>query len=255
MEYSYTFPSNFKTLFTRFAEAKGCAFLSELINRSTIKHQDLGYAYYIGIRGSFWNSHAIDVELWSPNKDIEILKQYKTELISIFNKSLDPSTTGLIIHDILFLEKTEIDVKLPEEEDLILATLRPEILRLVEEGKPVLALDRLHTFTTTFLRKICERNNISVTTKSGKYLPIHSLLGQLCTRYDETNAFESDFTLISLRMSISLLEKFNEIRNNQSYAHSNIVLNKNEAKLVLEIVSSIMNFLDTIQPDHSTYVW
>lgn len=49
MEYSYTFPSHFKTLFTRFAEAKGYSFLSDLINRSTIKHQDLGYAYYIRI--------------------------------------------------------------------------------------------------------------------------------------------------------------------------------------------------------------
>ena len=47
-------------------------------------------------------------------------------------------------------------------------------------------------------------------------------------------------------MSISLFEKFNEIRNNKSYAHDNEVLDNDEAEYVVAIIIAMLNLLKKI---------
>ena len=52
--------------------------------------------------------------------------------------------------------------------------------------------------------------------------------------YKETGQFESTFTLLKIQNSISLFDKFNEIRNTQSYAHDNELLNDIEATFAVK---------------------
>lgn len=44
----------------------------------------------------------------------------------------------------------------------------------MDRGNPEAALDRLHTFTTNFIREICAKNSIDL----NRDKPLHSLLGE-----------------------------------------------------------------------------
>ena len=46
-----------------------------------------------------------------------------------------------------------------------------------------------------------------------------------------------------LKSSISTLEAFNHVRNNQSLAHDNVLLNYDEALLIFNHVSASIRFL------------
>jgi hypothetical protein len=50
-----------------------------------------------------------------------------------------------------------------------------------------------------------------------------------------------------LKSSISTLEAFSDVRNNQSLAHDNPILNYDEALLIFNHVASSIRFLSAIQ--------
>ncbi|UNT96723.1 abortive infection family protein [Allobaculum mucilyticum] len=252
MSYNYNFPEDFKALFAKYAKAMKMEIFLEPIKRCEIKHRDVGYAYYAGICG-YWDFHAIDVDIFGAETDLEIIEDNKPNFVQVFNRALDPETTGLVSREFLFLPHDKPTINLPEKPDPTLETLRPEITALIEEGKPTLALDRLHTFTTKFLRTICDDSQIPIKKSNGDYLPLHSVMGRLCNHYEENNLIESEFSLRALKSSISLLEAFNDIRNNKSYAHDNPVLNKVESEFVVEIVSSVLNLLNAVKPEPPTW--
>lgn len=52
------------------------------------------------------------------------------------------------------------------------------------------------------------------------------------------------------KTKISILESFNNVRNNQSFAHDNPILNYNESILIFNNVSSSIRFIESIEePD------
>ena len=53
-----------------------------------------------------------------------------------------------------------------------------------------------------------------------------------------------------LKSSISVLDSFNDVRNNRSLAHDNPVLNRNESLLIFQHVTNIIRFIWTIDQDH-----
>ena len=52
-----------------------------------------------------------------------------------------------------------------------------------------------------------------------------------------------------LKSSISVLEAFNNVRNNQSFAHDNPLLNYNESILILNNVSNTIKFIESVEKD------
>jgi hypothetical protein len=50
-----------------------------------------------------------------------------------------------------------------------------------------------------------------------------------------------------LKSPISVLDAFNDVRNNQSFAHDNPILNKNEAVLIFNDISNTLRFVDSIE--------
>ena len=59
--------------------------------------------------------------------------------------------------------------------------------------------------------------------------------------------FQSDFAEQALKMSISTFEKYNSIRNTQSYAHDNAVLNKAEATYVVTVVTATLTLIHKVE--------
>ena len=139
------------------------------------------------------------------------------------------------------------NIPLPEYYGDNSKVLHQEIQEKLYQKQPELALDRLHTFATSFLRKICDKYKIDTVNQKDENLPLHNLIGSLVKKYEKENLL-SDFSIRALKMSISIFEKYNDIRNDQSYAHDNEkILNKNEAQFAVTVIINLLNFIDSIE--------
>lgn len=59
----------------------------------------------------------------------------------------------------------------------------------------------------------------------------------------------SEFAVEAIQNSIMLFDRFNAIRNNQSYAHDNEVLGKAEADFVVRAMANVITFISQVE-DH-----
>lgn len=117
------------------------------------------------------------------------------------------------------------------------------VLDLIEKNEFVAGLDRLHTFVTGFLRSLCEKRTLQV--DRGK--PLHSLFGQYVRALHEGGHIQSKMVVSILRSLNGPLEAFNDVRNNQSLAHDNDLLNHEEAILIFNHVTSAVRFLRDLE--------
>lgn len=143
------------------------------------------------------------------------------------------------------LSSADIHLPFPVSEQL--SILQSDINRALSAGNPELCLDRLHTFTSEYLRLICEAHRIPTVNEKGEHYPLNSIVGGLQKYYRTNNLVQSEFSLIALRNSIDLFSKYNGVRNDQSFAHPNAVLNKAEAAYVVQIVSSTLTLIEQIE--------
>lgn len=138
-------------------------------------------------------------------------------------------------------------IELPESKEETLQTLLEDINSSLSRNQPTLVLDRLHTFSTKYLRQICLDKGIVVTDPKGIFLPLHSLAGMLRKHYESSNEFQSEFTVLAIQNNIQLFDKFNSIRNNQSYAHDNQVLSNIEADFAIKAMANVLVFIDKVE--------
>jgi len=121
--------------------------------------------------------------------------------------------------------------------------LAESIRESIKKNEPGKALDRLHTFTIKYVRQLCDNHQVSY----NKETPLHSLFGGYVKKLVKDGLVESTMTERILKSSISVLEAFNGVRNNQSFAHDNEILNYNESILIFNNVSNVIRFLETIE--------
>ena len=76
---------------------------------------------------------------------------------------------------------------------------------------------------------------------------MQSLVGRLKNWYAENHYFDSDFSVVAIQNTINIFDKYNAIRNDQSAAHPNEVLNKAEAMYTVRIVAETLTFIDKIE--------
>jgi hypothetical protein len=116
------------------------------------------------------------------------------------------------------------------------------VLNCINNNDPESGLDRLHTFTVAFMRSLCERHGIKIERDE----PLHSLYGKYVKKLKELNLIESPMAERILKSSISILDAFNDVRNNKSLAHDNPVLNRSESLLIFQHVTSVIRFVWTL---------
>lgn len=125
--------------------------------------------------------------------------------------------------------------------------LTQDIEHNINNGTPELVLDRLHTYATMYLREICNNHNLPVADDRGNMYSIDGLAGKLKTYYIDNNYCKSEFSTQAIRTMISLFAKFNDIRNDNSFAHPNDVLDKAEAEYVVKTMLSTLQFITKIE--------
>ncbi len=247
MNYTYEIPKNIKNQLSSILKSKQQIKLSDLISLSTIEFKDVGYAFYAGIKGNNWDKHAIDCILRVPESEFVFVNS-AIKAIKTWIGRLLPEETGLLIRDVIIVPQAEeMVVDLPDKDGEKWETLHNEIVQALAKNEPTLVLDRLHTFASKFFRETCETNGIDTKDEKGNQYPLQSLVGMLAKHYKNEGAFDSDFPEVALKCYISVFDKFNNIRNEHSFAHDNEVLNNIEATFVVKTISAAISFVDELE--------
>lgn len=113
----------------------------------------------------------------------------------------------------------------------------------IEKYQPESALDRLHTFVVKYIRTICAKRGI-VTSRDK---PLHSTFGEYVKCLRDAGELEAPMTERILKSSISVLDAFNEVRNNRSLAHDNPILNYEESLLIFNHVAASIRFIRSLE--------
>ena len=137
----------------------------------------------------------------------------------------------------------DLDAIVPNAGGREFEVLADAVKKSIEENEPEAGLDRLHTFTVKYLRVLCEERGISTEKKK----PLHSLLGELLKSLKAEGLIDSVMTERILKSTISILDAFNTVRNDQSLAHDNEILTYDEALLIFSHISSAIRFLGTVE--------
>ena len=138
-----------------------------------------------------------------------------------------------------------LDAVVPFSDERDLAILEKVIRESLIKNEPEAALDRLHTFVVKYIRHICDKHGIGYDRKR----PLHGLYGQYVKYLRNNGLIESEMTERILKTFISLLERFNYVRNEESFAHDNPVLNHNESELVISGVMLALRFLRSLEEE------
>jgi hypothetical protein len=109
----------------------------------------------------------------------------------------------------------ELDALTATGDERDFEVLAEHVREAIEKNQPEGALDRLHTFMMKFVRNACEEHGLEVVRDK----PLHSIFGEYLRTLREGNHLESAMTERILKSSISVLEAFNDVRNNKSLAH------------------------------------
>lgn len=137
----------------------------------------------------------------------------------------------------------EIEAITPNTAEKDFATLAKSVREAIEKDEPESGLDRLHTFVVKYMRVLCQKHGIKIERDK----PLHSLIGEYVKRLKEKDYIESEMTERILKSSIAILEAFNRVRNNQSFAHDNQVLNYDESLLIFNHVASAIRFIEAVE--------
>jgi hypothetical protein len=137
----------------------------------------------------------------------------------------------------------DIGAIIPNVEDENFETLARTVRDCIDRNEPEMGLDRLHTFVVKYFRTLCAKRGIL----TDREKPLHSLVGEYVKTLKSEGLIESEMTERILKSSISVMEAFNNVRNEQSFAHDNRVLNYNESLLIFGHVSSSIRFIDVIE--------
>lgn len=123
------------------------------------------------------------------------------------------------------------------------AALSKEVRRAIESNQTETGLDRLHTYFVALLRQVCDKRGVTTTRDE----PAHSILGKYIKFLRSNGHLHSEMTEKILKYALGTMDAFNYVRNNQSLAHPNDVLNSNEAVLIFNHVVAIVNFVESIE--------
>lgn len=140
-----------------------------------------------------------------------------------------------------------IDAIQPYSNDKEFSVLAKSIRESIQNNEPEVALDRLHTYVVKYTRQQCNKYGISYDRDKA----LHSLFGEYVNYLRQHRFIESQMTEKILKNSTKILEDFNYVRNHQSLAHDNPILNYHESVLIFNNVSSAIKFIEAIEAEQS----
>lgn len=141
----------------------------------------------------------------------------------------------------------DIGVLSPASDEKVFEALAKSIRDSIERNEPQNGLDRLHTYVVKYLRARLRDRGIS----AERDRPLHSLAGEYIKALRNEGKIESEMAERILKSSISILEAFNDVRSNKSFAHDNPMLKHGESILIHSYITSLIRFIQGIESGSS----
>jgi len=138
---------------------------------------------------------------------------------------------------------SEIEVIREVEDDRDFNLLANSIRDSIEKNLPEQGLDRLHTYVMKFVRQLCIKHAIEVS----KVESLNAIFGKYVKFIVANQKIESVMAEKILKYSVNVLEAFNDIRNNKSFAHDNSILNYSESILIFNNITNSIKFIESIE--------
>ena len=126
--------------------------------------------------------------------------------------------------------------------DETLEELVQGIRRDAEADKPQAALDRLHTYSMKKFAHLLQLRNAP----ADKDEPLHSRVGRYVKQLEAERELRP-VTKQIMKNCIGIFQSYNDIRNSHSFAHDNIVVEKEEARFIFETVVSMLRFVRSVE--------
>lgn len=139
-----------------------------------------------------------------------------------------------------------IDVLQTDTDDEDFNLLAKVLREAIEKNQPETALDRLHTYVFKYARQLCTKHYI----QANKDEPLHSVFGKYIKHLTSNNLLDSTMSERILKSSISILEAFNDVRNNKSFAHDNKILNYRESLFIFNNIINSIKFIEDTESKH-----
>lgn len=211
---------------------------------------DKKYDYQSGSKANrlraFWNEESnylvskllsALLEYWRTQNLLNLRKvdQPEQDLFDECQKIIDRLTHDSVVENIEIIQ--------PYSDDRNFSLLAKSIREGIQRNEPEAELDRLHTYVVKYIRQLCDKHKIPY----DRNIPLHSLFGSYVKFLKQNNMIESEMTERILKSSISIMESFNKVRNDQSFAHDNPILNYNESILIFNSVASSIKFIQSIE--------
>lgn len=129
-------------------------------------------------------------------------------------------------------------------DDGTLEELISAISRDIEADRPAAALDRLHTYCQKKFGYLLEQRGVIYARDE----PLHSRVGKYIKSIEKERELRPVTTRI-LKSAISVFERFNETRNNASFAHDNDIVDHAEARFIYDSITSILRFVRSLDAE------
>lgn len=130
-------------------------------------------------------------------------------------------------------------------QDQTLEELVQSIQQYIGNNKPHVAMDRLHTYCMKKFAYLILQKDKTLCVESE---PLHSRVG----KYIKLLKMEKNLTDTSeaiIKSSVKIFDKLNYVRNNQSLAHDNSLLEYHEAKFIFNSINLILRFIKDIEKE------
>lgn len=108
-DFTYRLPQNFSRRVVQYLEQLESPNVVRAFQNCTYDYEDLGLAYYAGMKGDNWDKKALDFTVEGSPRDIALLKSKGHILKESISKSLKSSESGFLLKEIYYFESESVE--------------------------------------------------------------------------------------------------------------------------------------------------
>lgn len=109
-DFTYSIPDDFERRVNQILQqVHNNSGLAKAFKECRYEYEDLGNAYYAGIKSDNWNMDALDFTIEGPARSIEVLEKSKDVLKDVISKGLRSRTSGLQVRNVFLLATDGVD--------------------------------------------------------------------------------------------------------------------------------------------------
>lgn len=100
-DYSYNLPVDFENRVERILRQTSSSKVSDAFKACSCEYENVGLAYYAGLRDDNWNMQALDLTVEGPSCCIKVLENDEASVRRALSKGLKSRESGFLLRDLL----------------------------------------------------------------------------------------------------------------------------------------------------------